>query len=94
MSKYIIEIDTSNAAFEDKPEYEISRILRVLAAKVENGHRFDFNLRDTNGNKVGFAFLEEVDEESEEDEEGEDEDGEVADAAYYDWSCNKGANDD
>lgn len=48
-----LEIDTGNAAFEDEGKgYEIARILRDLAAKVENGADSG-SVRDLNGNKVG-----------------------------------------
>ncbi|UTC28625.1 hypothetical protein MARCHEWKA_01120 [Brevundimonas phage vB_BpoS-Marchewka] len=48
-----LEIDTGNAAFDegDKP-YEIARILRDLAQKIENGAD-EGSVRDLNGNKVG-----------------------------------------
>lgn len=48
-----LEIDTGNAAFDygDKG-YEIARILRDIAAKVENGADSG-SVRDLNGNKVG-----------------------------------------
>lgn len=48
-----LEIDTGNAAFEDEGKgYEIARILRDIAAKVENGADSG-SVRDLNGNKVG-----------------------------------------
>ena len=58
MAKYFIEIDCDNAAFEDNIEGELSIILRKASAKVSNGE-FDFKLRDSNGNTVGTAYLEE-----------------------------------
>ncbi|UNY48828.1 hypothetical protein P9294_gp113 [Bacillus phage FADO] len=49
MNKIIIEIETGNAAFEDGNE--LSRILRSLADKYENGDT-PSSERDINGNKV------------------------------------------
>lgn len=57
MAKYLIEIDTDNDAFEDL-EYELSSILRKAAKKLDSGI-LDFKLRDSNGNTVGSAYLEE-----------------------------------
>ncbi|WP_130537729.1 hypothetical protein [Thiomicrorhabdus indica] len=54
--KLIVEIQTGNAAFELDEKAELSRILRELADKVEQGFE-EINLRDFNGNKVGFAEL-------------------------------------
>lgn len=59
MAKYLIEIDTDNAAFEDAFEQELAAILLVLAKKVARGEGYDFKLRDSNGNTVGSAYLEE-----------------------------------
>lgn len=41
-----------NAAFEDQPEQEVSRILIEAAQKIAEGHT-DFRLNDINGNKCG-----------------------------------------
>jgi hypothetical protein len=60
MSKFTIEIDCGNAAFDDSVCIEISRILRDLAKKMEwdeNANR-NYMLRDSNGNNVGIATLE------------------------------------
>ena len=46
-----IQINTDNAAFEDK-NFELARILRELADKIENGQE-EGSLFDYNGNKVG-----------------------------------------
>lgn len=78
MARYLIEIDTSNDAFEDL-EFELGRILRAAARKVEFGE-LDFKLRDSNGNTVGSAHLEDdepddlEDGTSDEDDEEEEED--------------------
>ncbi|USN14348.1 hypothetical protein KABACHOK_05350 [Brevundimonas phage vB_BpoS-Kabachok] len=48
-----LEIETGNAAFDDGDKaYEIARILRALADRVENGDEAG-SVRDVNGNKVG-----------------------------------------
>lgn len=78
MAKYLIEIDTDNAAFEDENlEHELSQILRKASNRLANGE-LDFRLRDSNGNTVGFAYLEEDEDEDEDTPElGESfEDGE------------------
>lgn len=68
--KFSLEIDSSNAAFEDNSGFdEVARILRDAARHVENGNVRQC-LRDSNGNKVGEFYMEvdEVeDEESDED---------------------------
>lgn len=85
MAKYLIEIDTSNDAFAADFEYELGRILRTAARKVENGG-LDFKLRDSNGNTVGTAYLEEgseeVDLESVDDEESDTPDEWYVDDKY------------
>jgi hypothetical protein len=54
-SKFVAEIETDNAAFEDgNRNLEVARILRVLAEQIENGSD-GVTLRDINGNRVGFA---------------------------------------
>lgn len=65
MPKLIIEITTDNAAFHEDGHntgQECARILRNLAARVEHGgdlSGYAATLRDTNGNTVGKATLEE-----------------------------------
>ena len=85
MAKYLIEIDTSNDAEDADFEYELGRILRTAARKVENGV-LDFKLRDSNGNTVGTARLEEgseeVDLESVDDEESDTPDEGYVDDKY------------
>ena len=48
-----LQIDTGNAAFDDdqKP-YELARILRIIAERVEHGCEVG-NAVDLNGNTVG-----------------------------------------
>lgn len=59
----IIRIDMDNAAFE-QPTYEVARILRDLAERVEGHPHFspghDNTLRDYNGNEVGFCQVRET----------------------------------
>jgi hypothetical protein len=47
-----IKIKTENAAFCDCPEQELSRILKELSEKLENGKQPE-TLLDFNGNAVG-----------------------------------------
>jgi hypothetical protein len=58
----IIRIDMDNAAFE-QPTYEVARILRNLADRVEKHSRFvprqGLTLRDVNGNVVGYCRVKE-----------------------------------
>jgi len=46
-----IEIKTGNAAFEEDKNYEIARILRELADKLEAGREPE-SINDYNGNPV------------------------------------------
>jgi len=50
---FSLKFKTDNAAFQDgnKP-YEIARILRELADKIEDGQT-EGNIRDINGNTTG-----------------------------------------
>lgn len=50
-SYVIVEMETGNAAFEDKG-FECARILREAAVKIADGN-LDFKLLDLNGNTVG-----------------------------------------
>ncbi|WCF11574.1 hypothetical protein NDS46_29960 (plasmid) [Paenibacillus thiaminolyticus] len=52
MEKITITIETCNSAFDDDVEYEVARILKSLARKLEGEQRPEI-LRDANGNKVG-----------------------------------------
>lgn len=47
----------NGSAFEDSPELEVARILKNLAAKLENGDWdcLDSLLKDANGNKCGYT---------------------------------------
>ncbi len=48
-----IEIEMSNAAFEEAPASELARILRELANRVEGDGDELGLIRDINGNTVG-----------------------------------------
>lgn len=48
-----ITIKMDNAAFE-QPATELGRILRELAEKIEQTDTDQENLRDINGNRVGY----------------------------------------
>ncbi|MEB0029166.1 hypothetical protein QN372_00235 [Undibacterium sp. RTI2.1] len=50
-----LKINTAcdNAAFDDGEQYEVARILRALADKLENEGMRNMPLRDINGNTVG-----------------------------------------
>ena len=60
MSRFQVALSTANAAFaDDDLGPELSRILRELADKVEDGLPEGLVIRifDINGNRVGFAAL-------------------------------------
>ncbi len=63
---FMVKINCDNAAFADSVAgYELARILRELAAKLENDtgphplvpYRAKEPLRDSNGNRVGEAWF-------------------------------------
>ena len=59
-----IKIDTGNAVFEgDNKEFELARILRQIADKLEQGRQVK-RIFDINGNAVGY-YTEEEEEEGE-----------------------------
>lgn len=53
MSKFVLEIQTTNAAFAEGYGAEVARILRAAAADIEFGSGAGA-LRDYNGNAVGY----------------------------------------
>jgi hypothetical protein len=58
--KFEVQIATDNAAFEEGCGYEVARILRELADRVEESELRNgdlLRLRDVNGNRVGYATL-------------------------------------
>jgi hypothetical protein len=64
MLRYRIEIDLENEVFDDDPAHETAGLLRRLANHLESfGMEHDKMLRDHNGNRVGIARLEGLDEE-------------------------------
>jgi hypothetical protein len=52
---FTINMTCDNAAFEDEPEAEVARILRSIAAQLEQEgtSRFYETIFDENGNDVG-----------------------------------------
>lgn len=66
MMTFQATIACENAAFDDVPGVEIARILRGLADRVDNLSAENlgtvFRLSDVNGNRVGFAAMQQVDE--------------------------------
>ena len=59
MAKFKIEIDLGNAAFEDSPMVEVSRILGHLAKELKDCDTLasPLALYDINGNRVGEAKI-------------------------------------
>ena len=61
--RFVLTVDMDNAAFEDAPGYELSRILGQVhhQAQTEGARAFmgaGMFLRDSNGNTVGEARIE------------------------------------
>ena len=54
-----VQFNCDNAAFEDTPEFEVARILRHIADRIENGEATGLyqNAIDINGNIVGTFRL-------------------------------------
>lgn len=50
---FTLNIDTKNAAFGDGGTYEIARLLKEAAYRLEDGHTTGY-LHDFNGNHVGY----------------------------------------
>ena len=48
----VVKINTDNDAFKPSMSYELSRILKGLAEKIEDGRTAEY-LMDSNGNTVG-----------------------------------------
>lgn len=54
MEDLTITINCGNAAFGDKPEVEVARILRAMADEItDRGVIYNWPIMDFNGNKVG-----------------------------------------
>jgi len=53
---FTLDISTENAAFDDDCGAEVARIMRRIAAKLEQGQR-DGAAVDANGNRVGSFRL-------------------------------------
>jgi hypothetical protein len=57
----VIEIDTSNAAFDECPQSEVSRILRGLCRDLAHGIDHDTRpLYDINGNSIGRVDIDAI----------------------------------
>jgi hypothetical protein len=58
-----IKIKTDNAAFEGRTWAETARILKVLAAKIDDGEILNEDTRiplhDVNGNNIGYLTVKE-----------------------------------
>lgn len=67
---FTLTVDVGNAAFEDV-EYELSRIIKDVAKKIENGSTHGAAM-DLNGNKVGKFMLDLSDDEMETETEIEE----------------------
>lgn len=84
-----IKINTDNVAFSGG-DFETVRILRELADKIEsNGVEF-VNLRDINGNKVGFVEFEGDDSDMKDEKEEElrdDDDDQCPDCLHQFSDC-------
>lgn len=63
MAVFTVKFDTDNAAFEDCRDYEIARILRNIADRVERDGCSGFfeTVRDINGNDIGRFALKNAD---------------------------------
>jgi len=55
--KFTLEINLGNAAFEDYPEIELSRILCDIAYSIRDNGLNSWNVQDCNGNTVGRMTL-------------------------------------
>jgi hypothetical protein len=53
--RFELKIDCENAAFEETGSMETARILKVLAAALEEDGTGPWPLFDENGNRVGTA---------------------------------------
>jgi hypothetical protein len=51
--EFNVHFECDNAAFDDAPRYEISRILKELAERIEDGGDWTGVIRDVNGNRIG-----------------------------------------
>lgn len=59
MKNFKLDIELGNAAFEDYAG-ELSRILKELAEKLEQGSKEDGFVRDLNGNKVRHVQIHKI----------------------------------
>ena len=58
-SEFNLILTPDSIAFDEYPQLEIARVLRVVAAMLESSHPFEsgwnHNIKDINGNTVGIA---------------------------------------
>jgi hypothetical protein len=66
--KFILEIESANAAYDEDTPGEVARLLRHCAAQVEDGVRRGL-LRDLNGNHCGAWQFGEEDEDDDKDDD-------------------------
>ena len=61
----IIDFNCDNEAFSESESYEVSRILKELANKIESRQNLSSHdneiIRDINGNEIGRIFVSEED---------------------------------
>lgn len=57
--KLQISIELNNAAFCEDPRWEIAALLTDLVPKLDFICRDPVIIRDSNGNRIGFATIEE-----------------------------------
>ena len=56
--KFKLELEIDNAAFGDKPQTEVARLLVRLAEMLETSDFMAHPIFDTNGNRVGRSTVE------------------------------------
>jgi hypothetical protein len=61
MQEIIINMETTNAAFDGAPALEVAAILRRLADRLDAGEAPPIKLYDTNGNACGYCCVTEAD---------------------------------
>lgn len=59
MATFLVRISMDNAVFDESPDIELVRLLKRVVEVLEHDSSPDLNmqLRDLNGNRVGFAGL-------------------------------------
>lgn len=68
--KFQLQIDSGNAAIVEDPETAIRRILEGAIRNLRGGvFNSGFDIRDDNGNKVGFWWIATENEENDDDDD-------------------------